>query len=255
MPDESRKILFFLDEAAHLGRCQALEDAVTLSRGMGIRLLFFFQSYGQLKAYGDKAAAILDNLDTKIFFGINAWDTAEFISKSIGEATIAVESRNRSRSQTLPTGSGAQPQQNGSVSTSDSVTSSEIARRLLKPEEVLTLPDGLALVFHRDMHVIPARLVRYYSDPEFRRRKAGSQRGLGLAGFAMSLLVLAAAVAFGLAAMRLPGPPHRPAAPGFRYRAVPPASSGGTPPSWQFDVVPERRYRPRPQAPRAGYGW
>jgi type IV secretion system protein VirD4 len=42
---------------------QALEDAVTLMRGMGIRLWLFFQSREQLKkCFGDNAGTVLDNL-------------------------------------------------------------------------------------------------------------------------------------------------------------------------------------------------
>ena len=82
-------VLFLLDEAAHLGKIRVLETAVTLMRGMGIRLWFFFQSINQLKErYGDKAKTILDNIDTQQYFGVNSFEAAEEISKSIGDTTI-----------------------------------------------------------------------------------------------------------------------------------------------------------------------
>ncbi len=65
-PTEKNPVLFFLDEAAHIGKIRILENAVTLMRGMGIRLWFIFQSLHQLQeCYGDKAKVILDNIDTQ----------------------------------------------------------------------------------------------------------------------------------------------------------------------------------------------
>ena len=40
-PTEKNPVLFLVDEAAHIGRMQALEDGITLMRGMGIRIFLF----------------------------------------------------------------------------------------------------------------------------------------------------------------------------------------------------------------------
>ena len=123
-------MLWLLDEMAHIGRMQAIEDAVTLYRGMGMRLWFIFQILGQLKTtFGDKAATILDNIGTQQYFGINSYETAEEISKRIGTATVGTVSANSStsssRSTGAPNGSG------GNVSNSYGITYNEIGRRLL----------------------------------------------------------------------------------------------------------------------------
>ena len=72
-PTEKNPVLFLVDEAAHIGKMQALEDAVTLMRGMGIRLWLFFQSIEQLKkCFGDNAGTVLDNLATQQFISIDS---------------------------------------------------------------------------------------------------------------------------------------------------------------------------------------
>ncbi len=168
--DERNPVLFFIDEAAHLGRIQALQDAVTLMRGMGIRLWFFFQSIGQLQTcYGEHAATFLDNIDTQQYFGTNAVESAEAISKRIGDATILIESLNKTTSRSRPDGHYGGHQQAGSYSTSASTTYFETGRRVFKLEEVLTLPDDFAFVFHRNLSVIPAKLSKYFEDPHFLR--------------------------------------------------------------------------------------
>ena len=97
--NEHNPVLFLLDEAGHLGHIEALEDAVTLMRGYGVRLWFFFQSVGQLtECFGERAGVFLDNIDTQQFFGINAMDSADVISKRMGDATIRTESRQRGTS-------------------------------------------------------------------------------------------------------------------------------------------------------------
>lgn len=174
-PTEKHPVLFLLDEAAHLGRIRLLEQAVTLMRGYGIRLWFFFQSLNQVKAcYGEQASTILDNIDTQQFFGINCLETAEAISKRIGDATITVASRGESSNYSRPVGSsfGQAPQQ-ASHSSGTSVTYSEMARRLLFPDEILRLPEDTSLLFHRNVPVVLATLLKYYEEPSLRRAVEG----------------------------------------------------------------------------------
>jgi len=190
--DERNPVLFLLDEAGTLGRIKALENAVSLVRGYGVRFWFIFQSMGQLtKCFGDAAADFLNNFDTQQYFGVNTVQTAEEISKRIGDATVLVESLNKTTSRSRPSGHGGNGHESGQVSTSTSLTTSEVARRLVKAEEVIRLPEDLAIVFHRNLPPIPCRLVRYYADPEFQGRCAGASPGLGLRGALAGLAVLA----------------------------------------------------------------
>lgn len=189
--NERNPLLFLIDEAGHLGHIQALEDAVTLMRGYGIRLWFFFQSMGQLsKAFGDRASVFLDNIDTQQYFCINAIDSADVISRMIGDETITIESHQRGSSTSRPSGMSDKGQ-GSQYSASSSVTVSQMGRRLYKPEEILRLPSDMALIFHRNLPVIPARLIVSYRDRDFRNGGGGERFRLG---FGSGLTAVAAVI-------------------------------------------------------------
>jgi type IV secretion system protein VirD4 len=246
--DESRKTLFLIDEAAHIGKIQILEDAITLMRAYGIRIWLFFQSVGQLQTcYGEKAQTILENAETQQFFGTNAFESADHISNRIGDCTVLVESINRNRNRTRPSWQAGRDQQPGSFSSGSGVTIGEAGRRLLKPEEILILPDDVAIIFHKNRRPIAAQLVPYFAAPEFKHGRTGRTRGVG------PLAVLFSVVMFGFAAVTFLGAaslsgPASPRRAGFesRYDAgdLPPPPLPGVPPppsASEFTIPPASR--------------
>lgn len=139
--NETNPVLYMIDEAVQVGQMRALEDAVTLYRGMGIRCWFFWQSEDQMKVcFGERANVIAGNMDVTQYFGIADYATAEAISKRVGEQTITVASLNRTKSRSRPLGIGGRDGSQGTFSDSTSVTTNPIARSVFKPEEILTLP-------------------------------------------------------------------------------------------------------------------
>lgn len=249
-PTERNPVLWLLDEMAHIGHMQAIEDATTLMRGMGVRLWFIFQSLGQIKTcFGEKAATVLDNIGTQQYFGINSYETADDISKRIGDATIGITSGNDTSGHSYSTGNHAQPQ-SGNRSTSQSITRSEIARRLLKPEEVLTLNDNVCLIFHKNLPVCLGRLVKFYEAPEFKRGGTAAPRRLGLAAVIMAVAILFASTSVTSLVLNLTQPQPEPQWPG---RAADMEGDGGQaveasdlppPPPGNPDGVPD--WRPVP---------
>jgi type IV secretion system protein VirD4 len=161
----TKKVHFILDEAASLGHMECLEDAINTSRGYGVRLLFIYQSLGQLKNCFPEGQdqTFLSNV-SQVFFGTNDQQTAEFISSRLGDSTIVVGSGGTGTStsrQSSPQGG------NTSYTTSGNDNWQLLGRRLLKPEEVTGLPDRVAITFTPGAPPTYTRLIRYY-EKEFK---------------------------------------------------------------------------------------
>lgn len=230
--DEKQEVHFILDEAASLGRMPCIDEAITLLRGYGVRLTFFYQSQGQLQQCfpegGDQT--FLSNMDASIYFGVNDVPTAEYVSKRLGEATVA----NYQQSGGSNVGTS---DQTGHVTTSrgsnDGWSVSEVGRHLLKPEEILALGEREAICFAPGVPPFTTRIVRYY-EPEFR-----SAPGMGKQpGGALTLkCVLLVALSFLLGALALASPGC-----GTRQQTVDPSTWNPT----------QRDRQPWSPAPRRG---
>ncbi len=150
---EQTPVLYVLDEIGNLGgSLESLEHALTIGRSFGVRLLLFFQSLGQIRtAFPEKEGIVLSCLDTHVYFGLNDHETAAFVSSRLGNATVhTVNSQsNGGRSYSYPRG-GGQGGGSSSYSTGWSSGASETGRSLLFADEIARLPDGTAILFHRN---------------------------------------------------------------------------------------------------------
>jgi type IV secretion system protein VirD4 len=159
---EKNKVHFVLDEAASLGHMDALDDAIDKYRGYGVRLQLYYQSLGQLKkCWGTNGGdqVVMSNT-SQVFFGVNDQQTAEYVSARLGEETIIVTSGGKGTSVTT------QPSKEGGASTSTSRSTndnwSQLGRRLLKPEEVTSLNERVAITFIPSAPPIWTWLIRWY---------------------------------------------------------------------------------------------
>ena len=82
-------VLFVLDEARFLPPLDAISDGPSIGRGYGVHYLICAQDYGQLRmVYGpNKVDNIITNTAYKIVLAQNHVETAEFISRTIGNTT------------------------------------------------------------------------------------------------------------------------------------------------------------------------
>jgi type IV secretion system protein VirD4 len=216
---------------------QPIENAATLMRGYGVRLWLFVQSLEQLKTcYETNASTLLDNMATQQFFGITSYDTAEYISKRIGDFTQLVWSYNGGTSRTRS--ANRMGDDAGNDTASQGWTVSEQGRRIVRPEEVLVFPSSAGLVFHRNKPPIAIELAHHYASPEFQNGRGGQERQPGLATTLACGLVLMASLCvstFGLAVAVMPMP------------TAPPVQ---TVPDWHFGRKPT--FTASPPAGRPG---
>lgn len=171
---EEKTVLFILDEVGNIGPMPALYQAVTLGRGMGIRVWLVLQSMGQLKSIfpsDGQAQSVEASIDTRVFFGTRDYATAEYLSNYLGQATVQIESssanQGESKSGTLAeliAGRGGAFSR--STNTGSSTTQSEVGRKLLMPDEILRLSGDIAIILAKGVPPIKAGLARYFSTPE-----------------------------------------------------------------------------------------
>jgi len=85
----SPRVNLLIDEAAQLGKFDALKTAMSYSRGKGVRTIVTFQDIGQIEEHYTKAGlkTFFGNAETKIFFGVRDYETALLISNMMGTIT------------------------------------------------------------------------------------------------------------------------------------------------------------------------
>ncbi len=157
------RVLFLLDEFAHLGKMAPVQRDIGLVGGYGASFWLLVQDLAQLRAtYPDQWQTFIANSDVLQAFGTNDWETAEYLSKMTGDATIRVTSENKSTG--VSRGRSSNRQEGAAFTTSNH------ARRLLLADEVRRLPREASLLFVRGVEPILADRVSYLVDAELRGR-------------------------------------------------------------------------------------
>lgn len=175
----TNEVHFILDEAASLGRMDCVNDAIDKYRGYGVRVTLAYQSPGQLKLCfpEDQGQTLLSNT-AQIYFGVSDNQTAEYVSARVGERTIIVESGGTSSGSSTNWSSGQQPQHGGGGSHGTSSSWQQMARKLLKPEEIMALDPRLAITLVPGMPPILTRLARYYEERNLGQRSSWLSRSI-----------------------------------------------------------------------------
>jgi type IV secretion system protein VirD4 len=191
--ERAGEVLFLIDEASALGSLSAVEEALVRGRSAGARFLIAYQSDSQVQtAFKDKPTLLYDNCTTQIYLGASSIESAERISKSLGEWTQVLEGFGENASRSWNEGGS---QQGPQVSQGSSFNRSVNGRALLFPHEVLTLRDDYLIAFVRGgIAPILARRIKWYQDPDFKPRAAIRAR-------AVARWSLLAAIALGVWAL------------------------------------------------------
>ncbi len=154
-------VLLLLDEFAALGRLEPALQAAGLMAGLGLQLWPILQDLTQLRAaYGQHASTFLANAGLVQVAAPADLDTAEWLSKSLGNATVGYETGSTSRS-TPDLLAGAHG------STSAGTSSHLTARPLLAPDEAMRLPPHVQVLLRPGHHPALVRKLQYFSETEF----------------------------------------------------------------------------------------
>lgn len=131
-----RRTLFLIDEMPRLRRMELLETARDAGRGLGVTLWGIVQDMGQLeKHYGKEGLrGWMESCQIRTFFGVSDYETAEYLSKSLGEATLETETEGRNRG--ISRGGG---DLFGSFNSGRATNRALVGRALMKPDEVMRM--------------------------------------------------------------------------------------------------------------------
>jgi len=147
-------VTLLLDEFANVGRLPEFPTTIAVARGRGLALALGVQALGQLEAlYGRHGAeTIRTNCATKVVLHGLDYDSAEAVSRALGERTVRQEFRSR------------QPRE--PLVTSYSYAEHQTPRRLLTADEVRRLGRDELLVLVSNLRPIRARRWFWAEPPQ-----------------------------------------------------------------------------------------
>jgi type IV secretion system protein VirD4 len=152
------KLLLMLDEFPRLGRLDVLGEAADLTAGYGLQMYMLCQGATHVAEAWGPNHRFITNSAVRLYTTPNDNNTAREISEQLGPTTNVHQMRTF-------TGHRLSPWL-GHVMISDQ----ESQRPLLTVGEVLTMDRGDLLICPHAAHPIRARKLRYFEDPEFKRR-------------------------------------------------------------------------------------
>lgn len=159
------RVLFLLDEVRRLGPMKILEVARDAGRKYGITLQLLYQAEDQLvEQWGRQGRnAWFDSVSWRMYAAVQNTDTAKSVSEAAGGHSVLAESEGSSR------GSQGKPLEAGSRSTGTSFNRHEMARALIRPDELTQDVRGdEAFVFARGSKPLRCGRAIYFRRPELR---------------------------------------------------------------------------------------
>lgn len=159
----AHNVAFILDEFNVLGYMKSIEDAVSLLRGYGLSFWVFLQDLSQLKSAYPKWQTFLAN-SAKTFYGTDDYDTAKYVSDTLGKSTVEFETQNSGRNSGGGVSGGG-----GSMNRGRSSGSSQqfAGRELLTPDEVMRLGPTRPIVILKGEYPYQLTRINYLTDPEY----------------------------------------------------------------------------------------
>ena len=168
-----------VDEAGQMGRFEALLKSFTFGRGAGVRSWSLFQDAGQIvRNFGPEALqGFMGSATLRQFFGVRDYETARMISEMLGTETLEFDDQLRQSDARRAKMHAAMRVMNGDdpfSAVSDikhysyaSGHRSQQARRLMAPDEILTMPEDRQIMFISGKNLKPVYAQKF---PYFKLR-------------------------------------------------------------------------------------
>lgn len=156
--NHKNKVLMIYNEFSQFGKFEEVEKKIPIVRGYGIRYMIVIQSLGQLDLHYTQSGtkALIDNFQTLAVLQVQDNDTAAWIERRLGSATLL--QKKTSFSGGRRSGLGVEGWSEGT---------SEIGRPLMTASEVQQMPGDQMLILISRMYPIRAKRILYYSDKRF----------------------------------------------------------------------------------------
>jgi type IV secretion system protein VirD4 len=173
-----------IDEAAQLGKFDALLRMFAYGRGSKTRVSAIFQNYGQIvENYGKEGTdTLMGNAQTKLILGVASEQTAKFVSDYLGKTTHeydpylkqyeAAQKRSTATMQAMRGGNiyqhlGDILQADAGMDNPDSVS-----RNLLNPDEVMHMDSDVGIASFHGLGIRPYqyRKIPYYQHKDYAHR-------------------------------------------------------------------------------------
>lgn len=158
--EEPYPLLCLIDEFSSLGRIERLRRSLKLLREYRVRCVLIMQYIAQTyEQYTHDEAKAFTNIKTKIAFATEDIHDAEYVSKLLGTRTVKVSA-------------GSTSTQTQGYSESKSYNYQAIP--LLRPDEVMRLPEDQTLIIRTGHAPVKAAQMIWYQDSEMKRLTCGA---------------------------------------------------------------------------------
>ncbi len=161
IPDPNKDphgVLMLLDEFSALRKMEVLQKSIGLMREYRVRMMILIQDIPQLyDVYGMEGSKSFINNKVRIAFAQNDLDSARLISGWLGEKTVEHRTKNQGNHM------GFKQQ---SISC--------VKRELMKPEEIMKLPDKKCIIIVEGGNPILANKNFWYKDSQLKSRPKGA---------------------------------------------------------------------------------
>ncbi|MFV0820254.1 type IV secretory system conjugative DNA transfer family protein [Legionella micdadei] len=158
--EEPYPLLCLIDEFSSLGRIERLRRSLKLLREYHVRCVLIMQYIAQTyEQYTHDEAKAFTNIKTKIAFATEDIHDAEYVSKLLGTRTVKVSA-------------GSTSTQTQGYSESKSYNYQAIP--LLRPDEVMRLPEDQTLIIRTGHAPVKAAQIIWYQDSEMKRLTCGA---------------------------------------------------------------------------------